>query len=245
MQITPLENTPARASFLITKTGEEGTAMLNALRRAIISQLECFAIEDVTVYENNSALFNEYIAHRLGLIPLSYEETATPDAQVEFSLVAEGPCTVYSRDLKTADEKVRVFAQNIPIAVLGLDHKLRLEAVAVLGTAKTHAKFQCAHASFAALAQLTAEKKVADDDIVQTYPASSLKPEEFAKAHPELCDFNLEYVQVGDVVYKVDCKTDEFLFFVESYNNVPASKQFERGVEMLKSKLLELSKEMK
>lgn len=245
MQITSLESTPTRAAFLITKAGTDGTAVLNALRRAIISQLESFAIEDVTVYENNSALFNEYIAHRLGLIPLSYEESMAPDAQVEFSLMAEGPCTVYSRDLKTADEKVRVFAQNIPLAVLGLDQKLRLEAVAILGTSKTHAKFQCAHASFAQLVELTAAKKVADDDIVQTYPESKEKPEEFAKKHPELCDFNLEHVQIGNDVYKVDCKPDEFLFYVESYNNVPAQKQFERAVELVKSKLVELSKEMK
>jgi DNA-directed RNA polymerase subunit D len=245
MQITSLESTPSKAAFLIAKAGQDGTAILNALRRAIVSQLECFAVEDVTVYENNSALFNEYIAHRLGLVPLSYEESATPDAKVEFSLVAEGPCTVYSRDLKTADEKVRVFAQNIPIAVLGLDQKLRLEATAVLGTAKTHAKFQCAHASFSQLAELTSARKVAEDDIVQTYPETKEKPEEFAKKHPELCDFNLEYVQIGDDVYKVECKPDEFLFYVESYNNVPAQKQFERAVELVKSKLSELSKEMK
>ncbi len=245
MQITSLESTPSKAAFLITKTGADGTAVLNAVRRAIISQLESFAIEDVTVYENNSALFNEYIAHRLGLIPLSYEESMAPDAQVEFSLMAEGPCTVYSRDLKTADEKVRVFAQNIPIAVLGLDQKLRLEATAIPGTSKTHAKFQCAHASYAQLVQLTVAKKVSDDDIVQTYPETKEKPEEFAKKHPELCDFNLEHVQIGDDVYKVDCKPDEFLFYVESYNNIPAQKQFERAVELVKSKLLELSKEMK
>ena len=245
MQITVLENTPTRAGFLITKAGPEGIAYLNAIRRAIISQLPSFAIEDVTVYENNSALFNEYIAHRLGLIPLTYEESMVPDAQVEFSLMAEGPCTVYSRDLKTADEKVRVFAQNVPIAVLGLDQKLRLEAVAILGTAKTHAKFQCAHASYAALTELTPQKKVSEDDIVQTYAASSEKPEEFAKKHPELCDFNLEHVKIGETAYKVECKDDSFLFYVESYNNIPAEKQFENAVALVKAKLSELSAALK
>jgi DNA-directed RNA polymerase subunit D len=245
MQITVLESNPAHASFLISKAGDEGTAYLNGVRRAIISQLESFAIEDVTVYENNSALFNEYITHRLGLIPLTYEESMAADAAVEFSLMAEGPCTVYSRDLKTADEKIHVFSQNIPIAVLGLDQKLRLEATAVRGIAKTHAKFQCAHASFAQLCELTVAKKVDEDDVVQAYAATSEKPEEFAKKHPELCDFNLEHVKIGDTVYKVDCKEDEFLFYVESYNNIPAQKQFERAVEMVKSKLVELSKELK
>jgi DNA-directed RNA polymerase subunit D len=42
----------------------------NAIRRASMNYVECFAIDTVTFYENSSAMFDEYIAHRIGLIPI-------------------------------------------------------------------------------------------------------------------------------------------------------------------------------
>lgn len=42
----------------------------NALRRILISQIPTVAIEHVTIYENNTVFPDEYIAHRLGLIPI-------------------------------------------------------------------------------------------------------------------------------------------------------------------------------
>ena len=42
----------------------------NTLRRLIINEVPVMAIEDVEFTKNSSALYDENIAHRLGLIPI-------------------------------------------------------------------------------------------------------------------------------------------------------------------------------
>ncbi|MFH0971968.1 MAG: DNA-directed RNA polymerase subunit D [Candidatus Micrarchaeota archaeon] len=130
------------------KLKEISVAMANALRRSIVSDLEAFAVDEVDFYENNSAMFNEYIANRLAMIPLTCEESHADKTEIALSLNAEGPCMVYSRDLKSSDETIKVFNENIPIIKLGANQKLRLEAKVAKGSAKRHSKFQCALASY-------------------------------------------------------------------------------------------------
>ena len=45
-------------------------AFMNTLRRTMIEEVPTMAIEDVEFRKNNGILYDEMIAHRLGLIPL-------------------------------------------------------------------------------------------------------------------------------------------------------------------------------
>ncbi len=57
------------ARFIITGFS---SAFVNSYRRTMIGEVPTLAIEDVHIYDNNSALFDEMLAHRLGgLIPPS------------------------------------------------------------------------------------------------------------------------------------------------------------------------------
>jgi DNA-directed RNA polymerase alpha subunit len=43
---------------------------MNALRRTIMVDVPCLAIEEVNFYENTGIIFDEMLANRLGLLPI-------------------------------------------------------------------------------------------------------------------------------------------------------------------------------
>lgn len=116
-------------------------AFANLLRRYGIGNVPVFAIDKVTFYENSSALFDEYMAHRLGQVPLLSESGRAAD-EIALTMDVEGPCTVYTRELKSMDSKIKSALDNIPLLRLLEGQNLRLEAKARRGVGKEHAKFQ-------------------------------------------------------------------------------------------------------
>lgn len=61
------ESTPFDSSFSLIGID---TAVANAFRRILLSEIPTLAIEDVFIYQNTSVIQDEVLAHRLGLIPL-------------------------------------------------------------------------------------------------------------------------------------------------------------------------------
>ncbi len=127
----------------------------NAIRRTIMLDVPTLAIENVTIYDNTSALFDEIVAHRLGLLPLPTdlqslvfrEECACdgegcPNCTVHYTVSKEGACTVYSGDLDAEESSWAVVDEKIPLLRLNQDQRIILEAEAILGRGKQHAKWQ-------------------------------------------------------------------------------------------------------
>jgi len=111
----------------------------SAVRRIMISEVPTYAVENVYIYENTSSMYDEVLAHRLGLIPIKGKPVSN-DEVITFTLVKEGPCTVYSSDLKS--EVGEVAFENIPIVKLSEGQKVELECEALVGIGKIHAKWQ-------------------------------------------------------------------------------------------------------
>lgn len=127
------------------------------------------AIDLVEVEENSSVLADEFLAHRLGLIPLNsrgaddvtytrdcdrcdqYCEECSVTLTLHAKCTADEPMTVYARDLVVSEprpnEWVGTPVINDPagrgsvICRLRKDQELRMKCIAKKGIAKEHAKW--------------------------------------------------------------------------------------------------------
>ena len=139
-EVTFVERSPNRARFLVR---EITPAFANGIRRAMIADVPTMAIDDVRVVENSSVMFDEQIALRLGLVPLSVppDEFEIGDS-VTLSLDVEGPDTAYSSDLVSSEALVGPAEEDVPIIDLKEGQRLEVETDAVLDRGQTHAKHQ-------------------------------------------------------------------------------------------------------
>ncbi|WP_129113334.1 DNA-directed RNA polymerase subunit D [Halegenticoccus tardaugens] len=118
-------------------------ALANGIRRAMVADVPTLSVDTVRFIENSSVMFDEMIALRLGLVPLTtpledFEEGET----VTLALDVEGPATAYSGDIRSSVPEVQPANENVPIIELKRDQRLELEAEAVLDSGKSHAKHQ-------------------------------------------------------------------------------------------------------
>ena len=119
-------------------------AFANGIRRAMIADVPTMAIDTVRFIENSSVMFDEQLALRLGLVPLTTppEGEFVEDDVVTLSIDVEGPGTAYSGDLVSSDDLVQPADENVPIIELKDGQRLEAEADAVMSTGKEHAKHQ-------------------------------------------------------------------------------------------------------
>lgn len=217
------------------------TAMLNAIRRTILNDLPAFAIEEVTFFENNSAMFNEYLAHRLGLIPLTFDDEVSKEAKITFSLDSQGPTTVYSKDLKSTDEKIKVAKEHVPVVKLVEGQNLRLEAVAIQGIPLTHAKFQSAFCTFNAFPVLKSKNKKAQEDAANGKFKGIIDASGKILA-PEKCEITNT---PGDEAVWFEPKENEYTITVESFNGQKPKELLQRALDILEKKATDAEKKLK
>ncbi|MFH1803016.1 MAG: DNA-directed RNA polymerase subunit D [archaeon] len=228
-----IENTNDRLVLRL----EANEPLANAIRRSF-SEVPTLAIDEVEIYKNDSALYDEIVANRLGLIPLKTEKSMSSKTKIDLKLSKKGPGNVYAEDLQGP---ATIVQPKIPITLLGESHKLELMATATLGIGKEHAKHIPGLCYYRHILEVKSTPAI--DKIVEK-SKGLIKPEK--KGGKWLCDPNeaiINDIEKADKEAVTDSK--ELLFIIESYGNMPAKDILTEAVKALEKNLDEFEKQLK
>ncbi len=153
MDVEVVSSTDEQLRFAVK--GVEPTFM-NTLRRIIMADVAIPAIEKVYIAENTSVLYDDILAHRLGLIPLKGGESLILTEKCDCDRKGCAKCeSILTMEVEAKEDNFMVYSgrlksegslfpanNNIPLAELNAGQKMTLEAHAKLGTGRQHAKWQ-------------------------------------------------------------------------------------------------------
>ena len=257
MKIHILNKSVTELKFLLEDSNPQ---FANALRRIMISEIPILAIDSADISINESVLYNEVIAHRLGLIPLSFDSKkfhfkdehedgkTCSMCEVVFALNKKGPGMIYSKDLKSSDPDVKPLFDDIIIVELFEDQKLKLEAAASLGLAKNHARYQSAIAFYRYFPVASLKGKLDNaTEVMKTCPKNALKIDGEKVSVTLDCDLCNECVKVAKPRDLLEIKGDntKFIFNVESVSALKPEDIVLSAVDILKEKVKDFGKEVR
>lgn len=207
-------------------------AYANTLRRLTMKHVPTMAIDTVEIHENDSGLFDEILAHRLGLIALNTDKDAfnmpEPDAEksaathAEIGLDVEGPMTVTADDLEPENPTVEPIHANTVLVELLEDQSITLVATARLGVGDEHSKYDPCLASYYYKPTITVNDDVDNiDEKRKDYPPQILSDGEIDADKintPELVD---ACEDVNDAVtIEYDEPARDFIFTIEPWGQL-------------------------
>ncbi|ODQ79955.1 hypothetical protein BABINDRAFT_161618 [Babjeviella inositovora NRRL Y-12698] len=228
-------------------------ALANSLRRVMLAEIPTLTIDLVEIEINTTVLADEFLSHRLGLIPLDsvdiehleYTRDCTCDEYCEkcsVILELDAKCTddltlsIYTRDFivhKPNDQTnlgepvVRDPAgRGILIAKLRKNQELKLKCIAKKGIAKEHAKWSpCSAVAFEydPYNKLKHTDYWYEEDAVEEWPAS------------ENCEW--EERPMEDEAFNYAAKPEQFYMNVETVGSLDPKQVVTRGMEVLQKKL--------
>ena len=223
----------------------------NAIRRAIIEEVPTMAIEDVEFRDNSSILYDEIVAHRLGLIPLktnlkSY--TLPQECKCNGEGCARCQCimtlkvgkqgTVKASDLKSKDDSIEPVYPDMIITKLMKGQGLEIEAKACLGKGKVHSKWSPGHVFYYNECKIM----VNNDEKLLGQMKDKYPPQIFDKNGkidrslintPELID---ACDGVSSLV-EIERKDDSFVFVLESWGQLSPKIIVQEAVNQLDQQL--------
>jgi DNA-directed RNA polymerase subunit D len=256
MKVEFIDEDDLKVRFILT---EANPAFANSWRRAMKSLVPTMAVDYVDIYMNTSLLYDEIIAHRIGLVPLKTDlerfnmqdkcvcgGEGCPSCQVSLRLNVEGPKMVYSGDFVSDDPETTPVYNNIPVVQLYEGQQLMIEAIARLGTGREHSKFQpVSVCAYRIVPEIVVEDCDGCEKCIEVCPRNVFEMENGKAIPAKVIECSLCYECVKECpldAIKIDEETGKFLFMVEGIGQMPMRTVMRKALDILKEKAEEMNK---
>lgn len=228
---------------LIAFSAEINESIANAIRRYVL-QIPTLAIDEVEIMKNDSPLYDETIAHRIGLIPLKMERGISEKSNIKLTLGSAKEGLVYSGELKgNAD----VVFDKIPITSLNKGQEIELIATATLGKGAEHAKFSPGLMFYRNIFEIKLDKHLSEK-IKMVCPNAEIK-----ERGDKIIIIDNKRKEVTDVCEGIAEKagkkaevtpTNELLITVESFGQLESKDIFKKAIDVLRKDLADVAKKI-
>ena len=256
MKIKILEKNEQKLTFELTESNE---TFANTLRRIMISEVPTMAIDEINFFANDSALYDEVLAHRIGLIPLTtdlkiYNLPENCKCKGEgcnlcrtiISLKSEGPKMVYAEELTAEDEEIKAYHPKMPLVLLLEGQKIKFEATAILGLGKNHAKYMPGAIFYKHKAKLRINNSHADfDKFKDKYPKQAFKDGKLDEEKLLRNDLYQACANINKDILAIKYDRDNFIFKVESFGQLAPEEILRTAIEKLNEKTGDFAKAIK
>ncbi|RLG11096.1 DNA-directed RNA polymerase subunit D [Candidatus Pacearchaeota archaeon] len=217
--------------------------LANAIRRHV-NKIPVLGIDEVEIIKNGSALYDEVVAHRLGLIPLKSEKI-NEKTTGELKLVSKQEGMVKSGELQG---NVKVIYDEIPITFLDKGQELELRAIVKAGKGQEHVKFSPGLIFYRKPLEIIMDKECLEE-VKKICPDVEIKEKD-----NKIIIQDEGEEEIGDVCEGICNKTKKkveikekpgLIMTVESFGQMPVEEIVNKSVEALKKDLTEISKKIK
>ncbi len=218
-------------------------SLANAIRRSL-NQVPVLAIDDVEIIKNGGALYDEVVAHRLGLLPLKTDKV-TSKTKGKLKLISKKEGMVQSGELKG---NVDIVYDNIPVTFLDKDQEIELLANTKLGKGEEHVKFSPGLMFYRNLLEITMDKDLLEE-VKNICPDAEIKEKGdkiviVDNKSKEICDVCEGICERAK--RKPEIKEEkELIITAESFGQMNVEDMVKNSVDILKKDLAEVSKKVK
>lgn len=212
-------------------------SLANAIRRYTF-EIPVLAIDEVEIAKNDSALYDETIAHRLGLVPIILPKTVPKTKTLSLSLASKKEGLVYSGELKG---EVKVSYDQIPLTDLTKGQEISLKAFLRLGKGKEHSKFSPGLMVYRNVMDISGGKT--DKTEAASVQVMNVKEQGDGKA-ALANELEGTYKGAKGETFSI-VPSKELLITLESFGQMPVQDMFNKAIAELKDDLSEVSKKVK
>lgn len=213
-------------------------SLVNAIRRHV-NHIPTLAIDEIEITKNDSPLYDEMIANRIGLIPL---KSGKKESKLKLNVSKEG--FVYSGEMKGDTKPVH---DSIPITYLNKEQELEIEATTKIGTGVEHSKFSPGMIFYRNISEITLDKRL-KEKLKNMLPNNEIKEKGnkiviVDNGKKEIIDFCEGICNEEGVKPEIEMK-DDLIVTIESFGQMSPEEIFKKSIEEMKKDLSEVSKKI-